>query len=46
MALALCYLMIPALLIFLCQRIGFLEKIGVVVLAFATGITLAMTVDL
>lgn len=46
MALALCYLLIPALLVFLCQRIGFLEKIGVVVLAFATGIVLAMTVDL
>lgn len=46
MALALCYLLIPALLIFLCQRIGLLEKVGVVVLAFASGITIAMTVDL
>ena len=46
MALALCYFLIPALLVFLCQRIGFLEKIGVVVMAFATGIVLAMTVDL
>ena len=46
MLLALFYILMPALLVVLCQRIGLLEKLGVVVLAFATGITIAMTIDL
>lgn len=46
MLLALFYIAMPALLVVLCQRVGLLEKLGVVVLAFATGITIAMTVDL
>ncbi len=46
MLLVLFYLVAPALLVFLCQRNTILEKIGVVVLAFAGGILIAMTVDL
>ncbi len=46
MLLAIFYLLVPALLVVLCQRVNLLEKIGVVVMAFASGIILAMTVDL
>ena len=46
MSLALFYLLVPALLVILCQRISVLEKVGVVVLAFGGGILLAMTVDI
>ena len=46
MLLAIFYLLVPALLVVLCQRVNLLEKIGVVVMAFASGIILAVTVDL
>jgi len=46
MLLALFYLLMPALLILLCQKISWLEKLGVVVLAFAGGIALAVLVDI
>ena len=45
MLLALFYLLVPALLVVLCQRFNLLEKMGVVVMAFASGIILAMTFD-
>ena len=40
------YLLIPALLVFLCQRFGLLDKIGVVVLSFGVGIAIAAGIDL
>jgi uncharacterized membrane protein len=40
------YLFIPALLVFLCQRFGLLDKIGVVVLSFGVGIAIAAGIDL
>jgi len=46
MLLTLIYILTPILLIFLCQRFSLLEKLGVVVLSFACGITIASTVDL
>ena len=42
----LAYLIIPALLIILCQRFALLDKIGVVVLAFGSGIALSAGFDL
>ena len=42
----LAYLIIPALLIILCQRFALLDKIGVVVLAFGCGIALSAGFDL
>jgi len=39
-------LLFPAILVFLCQRAGGLDKIGVVVLSFATGIAIATGADL
>jgi len=46
MLLVLLYLIAPALLVLLCQRNQLMEKIGVVVLTFAAGILIAMTIDL
>jgi uncharacterized membrane protein len=46
MLMVLFYLLVPALLIVLAQRISLLDKIGVVVLAFGSGILIAMTTDL
>ncbi|PIQ39781.1 MAG: hypothetical protein COW58_09745, partial [Thalassolituus sp. CG17_big_fil_post_rev_8_21_14_2_50_53_8] len=37
------YLLVPALLVVLCQRVSWLDKAGVVVLSFASGIALAAT---
>ncbi len=39
-------LFFPAALVFLCQRVVLFDKIGVVLLSFATGITIAAGVDL
>lgn len=46
MFLILAYLVIPALIIFLCQRIPALDKLGTVVLAFTVGIVLTLLIDL
>ncbi|WP_257283753.1 hypothetical protein [Endozoicomonas sp. SESOKO1] len=43
---ALAYLLVPALLIILCQKCRLLDKIGVVVLSFGLGITLSAGLDL
>ncbi len=43
---ALAYLLVPALLIILCQRFKLLDKIGVVVLSFGLGIALSAGLDL
>lgn len=46
MLLVLVYLLFPAVLVFLCQRVALLEKIGVVLLSFAVGISIAAGLDL
>ena len=43
---AITYLLIPALLILMCQRFQLLDKIGVVVLSFGLGIALSAGLDL
>ncbi|ELT93820.1 hypothetical protein CAPTEDRAFT_214959, partial [Capitella teleta] len=43
---ALAYLLVPALLIILCQKFKLLDKIGVVVLSFGLGIALSAGLDL
>lgn len=44
--LALLFLTIPALIIYLCQKVALLDKVGVVVLAFGGGIAIAASLDL
>ena len=46
MLLVLVYLLFPAVLIFLCQRVTLLDKIGVVLLSFAVGISIAAGLNL
>ncbi len=46
MILVLAYLLIPALIIFACQRLSLLDKAGVVVLSFGLGIAIAAGLDL
>ncbi len=46
MILVLAYLLIPALIIFACQRFSLLDKSGVVVLSFGLGIAIAAGLDL
>lgn len=46
MLLALLYLLIPAVLVILCQRFSLLDKVGVVVLSFGAGIAIAAGLDL
>jgi uncharacterized membrane protein len=46
MILALAYLIIPALIVIVCQKSPLLDKAGVVVLAFGSGIAIAASVDL
>lgn len=43
---AIAYLLVPALLIILCQKFQLLDKIGVVVLSFGLGIALSAGLDL
>ncbi|WP_419536486.1 DUF819 family protein [Endozoicomonas sp.] len=43
---ALAYLLVPAILIILCQKLRLLDKIGVVVLSFGLGIALSAGFDL
>ncbi len=40
------YLLIPALIVFACQKLAWLDKAGVVVLSFGLGIAIAASVDL
>lgn len=46
MLLVIGYLLIPALLVVLCQRFALLDKAGVVVLSFGLGIAIAAGIDL
>jgi uncharacterized membrane protein len=46
MILVLAYLLIPALIVFACQRFALLDKAGVVVLSFGLGIAIAAGLDL
>jgi uncharacterized membrane protein len=46
MILALAYLLIPALIVFACQKFSLLDKAGVVVLSFGLGIAIATGLDL
>lgn len=46
MILVLAYLLIPALIVFACQKFSLLDKAGVVVLSFALGIAIAAGLDL
>ena len=46
MLLTLAYLLIPALIIIVCQRFSLLDKLGVVVLSFGLGIAIAAGLDL
>ena len=46
MILALAYLLIPALIVYACQRFALLDKAGVVVLSFGLGIAIAAGLDL
>ena len=46
MILALAYLLVPALIVFACQRFALLDKAGVVVLSFGLGIAIAAGLDL
>lgn len=46
MILALAYLLIPALIVFACQKFSLLDKAGVVVLSFGLGIAIAAGLDL
>lgn len=46
MLLALLYLLIPAVLVILCQRFALLDKAGVVILSFGAGIAIAAGLDL
>ncbi|MFT6114305.1 MAG: putative membrane protein [Glaciecola sp.] len=46
MILAFAYLIIPALIVIVCQKSPLLDKAGVVVLAFGSGIAIAASVDL
>ena len=45
-ALALTFIFVPAIIILLCQKLPALDKAGVVVLSFATGIAIAAFIDL
>lgn len=42
-AISLMYLLVPAVIIWLCRRLAFLDSIGVVVLSFALGVALAFS---
>jgi uncharacterized membrane protein len=46
MILVLAYLLIPALIVFACQKFSILDKAGVVVLSFGLGIAIAAGLDL
>lgn len=46
MILVLAYLLIPAFIVFACQKFSLLDKAGVVVLSFALGIAIAAGLDL
>ena len=46
MILVLAYLLIPALIVFACQKFALLDKAGVVVLSFGLGIAIAAGLDL